>query len=117
MQQEDQEKLSRTDWAERDVEEFVSLPFISEFVFRSLKTFDRSEKEIIDFMLMHVEYLQRGAMAFYKKNNCMVIVDRDGEGYEIAKSRVGYRANIADRALGGRYFAHLRSTSITLNQI
>jgi hypothetical protein len=52
MRQEKQNE-SRGDWAERHVEEFLSLPFISEFVFRSVKTFDRSEKEVVDFMLMH----------------------------------------------------------------
>jgi len=68
-------------------------------------------------VLQRVEYLQRGAMAYYKKNNCMVIVDRDGEGYEIAKSRTDYRPTLADYSLGERYFAHLRSTSMPLNNV
>ena len=46
----------RTDWAERHVEEFLSLPFIKEFVFRSPQTIDRTlEREVGDFLI-----LQRG---------------------------------------------------------
>jgi hypothetical protein len=44
----------RTEWAERDVEEFLSLPFISEFVFRSLRTdVNRRQEEVADFLVLH----------------------------------------------------------------
>jgi hypothetical protein len=43
----------RTDWAERHVEEFLSLPLISEFVFRSLQTLDGTQKEVADFLVTH----------------------------------------------------------------
>jgi hypothetical protein len=46
-------KITRTEWAERQVEEFLSLPLVSEFVFRSPKHNDPSEKEVIDFLIMH----------------------------------------------------------------
>src|SRR5882724_3995105 len=46
----------RTDWAERHVEELLSLPFVKEFVFRSPQTIDRTlEREVVDFLI-----LQRG---------------------------------------------------------
>jgi hypothetical protein len=32
-----------------------------------------------------------GAMAFYEKSKCLVIVDRDNSGYEVALSRPGVR--------------------------
>jgi hypothetical protein len=44
----------RTEWAERDVEEFLSLPFISEFVFRSVRTaVNRKQEEVADFLILH----------------------------------------------------------------
>lgn len=46
-------KITRTDWAERQVEELLSVPLISEFVFRGPKHIDRTEKEVIDFLVVH----------------------------------------------------------------
>jgi hypothetical protein len=43
----------RTQEAEKWVEEFVSLPFISEFVFRSPQTIDASQKEVADLLISH----------------------------------------------------------------
>jgi hypothetical protein len=43
----------RTDWAERHVEEFLSLPLISEFVFRSPQTLDGTQKEVADLLVAH----------------------------------------------------------------
>ena len=45
--------ISRTDWAEREVEHVLSLPLISEFVFRSPKHNDPNEKEVIDHLIVH----------------------------------------------------------------
>ena len=46
-------KISRTDWAEKEVEDVLSLPLISEFVFRSPKHNDPNEKEVIDHLIAH----------------------------------------------------------------
>jgi len=46
-------KESRTDWAERELEELMSLPFIAESVFRSPKKLDPTEKEVCDHLLFH----------------------------------------------------------------
>lgn len=46
-------KISRTEWAERKVEELLSVPLISEFVFRSPKHNDPNEKEVIDLLIIH----------------------------------------------------------------
>jgi hypothetical protein len=44
----------RTEWAERDVEEFLALPFISEFVFRNVRTtVHRKQEEVADFLILH----------------------------------------------------------------
>jgi hypothetical protein len=46
--------LRRTDWAERHVEDFLALPLIREFVFRSPQSLDRAtQKEVVDFMIAH----------------------------------------------------------------
>lgn len=44
-------KEQRTQQAERLVEEFLSLPFISEFVFRSPQTLDATQREVADFLV------------------------------------------------------------------
>jgi hypothetical protein len=47
------QQLSRTVWAERHVEEFLSLPLISEFVFRSPQTLDGTQREVADLLVAH----------------------------------------------------------------
>jgi hypothetical protein len=49
----EQQKIARTDWAELQVEELLSIPFVSEFVFRSPKHNDPDEKEVIDHLIIH----------------------------------------------------------------
>jgi len=46
-------QIARTDWAELQVEELLSVPLISEFVFRSPKYIDKTEKEVIDHLILH----------------------------------------------------------------
>jgi hypothetical protein len=46
-------QLKRTEWAERHVEEFLSLPLISEFVFRSPQTLDGTQREVADLLVAH----------------------------------------------------------------
>jgi hypothetical protein len=46
-------QIARTGWAELQVEELLSVPLISEFVFRSPKHIDRTEKEVIDHLILH----------------------------------------------------------------
>lgn len=40
-------------WAEHYVRDFLSLPFISEFVFHSVQTLDRTQKEVADFLIAY----------------------------------------------------------------
>jgi hypothetical protein len=47
--------LKRTKWAERHVEEFLSLPLVSEFVFRSPQTLDGTQREVADLLVAHGE--------------------------------------------------------------
>ena len=46
-------KLTRTEWAEYQVEELLSVPLVSEFVFRSPKHSDPTEKEVVDHLILH----------------------------------------------------------------
>lgn len=44
--------MTRTGWAERYVEEFLSLPLVSEFVLRSPRRADGSAREVVDFLVL-----------------------------------------------------------------
>jgi hypothetical protein len=45
--------IARTDWAELQVEDLLSVPLVSEFVFRSPKHNDPDENEVIDHLIVH----------------------------------------------------------------
>ena len=47
------EPKERGIWAEHYVRDFLSLPFISEFVFHSLQTIDGTQKEVADFLIAY----------------------------------------------------------------
>jgi hypothetical protein len=57
------------------------------------------------------------AMAFYGKRNGMIIVDRDGSGFEIGLSLQGYTPNEVDRALGEELFGRLRMASRVIPRV
>lgn len=44
---------SRTQWAERHVDEFLSLPLVSEFVYRSPQALDGNQREVADFLVTY----------------------------------------------------------------
>jgi hypothetical protein len=48
-----EQTMRRTEWAERHVEEFLSLPFIREFVFRSPQMVDGTQREVADLLVAH----------------------------------------------------------------
>lgn len=45
----------RTLWAEPQVEQLLSAPFIAEFIFRSPQIIDPTQKELVDFAFVHKE--------------------------------------------------------------
>ncbi len=46
--------LRRTEWAEHHVEEILSIPFVSEFVFQNVRTTEgRKEEQVADFLIFH----------------------------------------------------------------
>ena len=46
---------SRTQWAEKQAEEVLAAPFISEFVFRSPQMLDGTQKEVADLLIVHTD--------------------------------------------------------------
>ena len=44
---------SRTQWAERQAEELLSVPFIAEFVLRSPQMIDGTQKEVADLLILY----------------------------------------------------------------
>lgn len=79
------------------------------YVLGASKSIDRAE------LLSKIMVLMGGAMAFYDKPKCLVIVDRDNSGYEVALSRPGVRPTPAHMEAGRRLFGGLRITSSPLH--
>lgn len=78
------------------------------YVFASSKKIDRSE------VLSRMTLLMRGAMAHYQKRKCLLVIDRDGESYEVGLSRPNFTPGLPDFEMGQRLFGNLRVTSTPL---
>jgi hypothetical protein len=80
------------------------------FVFGSSRGWAR------DGILRSIEPVMRGALAHYRKQKCMVLIDRDGEGYEVAITRPGelFIPTAEDLLNGRKLFAGLAMKSIPL---
>jgi len=81
------------------------------FLFASSKGVAREE------IFRRIEMSMRGAMAFYDKQRCMVVVDRDGEGYEVAVTRpdLVYVPTAAEAQYGEHAFGCLRTASVVVD--
>ncbi len=80
------------------------------FVFGSSKGWARAG------MLRCIEPMMRGALSYYQKQQCMFVIDRDGEGYEVAITRQGetFSPTPEDMLAGKKLFSGLRVTSVAL---
>ena len=47
-------------------------------------------------------------MAYYEKERCFLVLDRDGMEYQIGLSRDGFEAEISNHAVGEKLFGRLR---------
>lgn len=65
-------------------------------------------------LLPRIQRLMVGAMAFYGKSRCMVIVERDGKSYEVALSLPDLRLGVSDHLMGDQLFGHLRHTDVLM---
>jgi hypothetical protein len=77
------------------------------FVFGSSKGWERVG------LLSTIERMMRGALAYYQKQQCMFIIDRDGAGYEVALTVPGqaFTPSREDILNGEKLFSNLRITS------
>ncbi|MGB7349814.1 MAG: hypothetical protein WBC66_08145, partial [Candidatus Acidiferrales bacterium] len=81
------------------------------FLFVASKSCDKST------LFRIVQGLTRGALAHYQKSNCLVIVDRDGEHYDLALSRPDYQPTAEDAAIGEKYFGQLRMSTVDVSRL
>jgi hypothetical protein len=61
--------------------------------------------------------LAGGALAHYQKKNCLVVIDRDGEHYDLALSNPEYEPDAADIAAGEKHFRHLRMQMVDISRL
>ena len=61
--------------------------------------------------------LAGGALAHYQKKNCLVIIDRDGEHYDLMLSNPEYEPDAADIAAGEKHFGHLRMKTVDIRRL
>jgi hypothetical protein len=80
----------------------------SVFLFASSKGVEREE------VFPRIETSMRGALAFYRKQRCLVVVDRDGEGYEVAMTRpdLVHVPSATELRQGQEMFGGLRNASV-----
>jgi hypothetical protein len=75
------------------------------YVFGSSKKVGHAE------VLSRITALMAGAMAYYEKSRCLLVLDFDGIGFDVALSRPGFTPTLADFEVGQRLFGHLRVTT------
>lgn len=80
------------------------------FVFGASKGWERAG------MLGCMEQTMRAALAHYQKQRCMIIIDRDGKGYEVIMTVPGqvFTPTTADVLNGNKLFGALRTASVEL---
>jgi hypothetical protein len=80
------------------------------FVFGSSRGWSRNG------MLQSVERVMRAALAHYRKQKCMVLIDREGQGYEVAIKRPGelFLPTAEDLLNGRTLFSRLNMKAVAL---
>ena len=78
------------------------------YIFASSKKVGRAE------VLSRIARLMASAMAYYEKSRCLLLLDFDGIGFDVALSRPGFTPSLADFEVGRRLFGHLRVTTAPL---
>jgi hypothetical protein len=81
------------------------------FIFGSAKKVGREE------IFRRMELSMRAALAFHQKQRCMVVIDRDGDGYEVSMTHpdLVFAPSPAEVQLGQEMFGHLRIASVPVN--
>jgi hypothetical protein len=81
------------------------------FVFAASRGNNREE------LLQRIQALSAAALAHYDRTRCLVIADRDGEGYEVLLERSRASASAEQRELGARLFGGLRMSDRPISQL
>jgi len=81
------------------------------FVFISSRGIDKTTRYV------QANELAGGALAHYQKKNCFVIIDRDGEHYDLMLTNPDYKPNAADIAAGEELFGHLRMQTVDISRL
>lgn len=81
------------------------------FLFIACKNWEKSAL----FSIMHG--LTGGALAHYRKSNCLIIVDRDGQHYDVALSRPDYKPTAEDATIGEKYFGPLHMSTVDISRL
>jgi hypothetical protein len=81
------------------------------FVFGSCKNLNRA------VLLERMEKLMFGAMAFFGKERCLLVMDRDKLSYEVGLARLESRPTVEEIEVGHRLFGHLRISDRPLNLV
>jgi hypothetical protein len=61
--------------------------------------------------------LAGGALAHYQKKNCLVIIDRDGEHYDLMLTNPEYEPDANDITAGEELFGHLRMQTVDIRRL
>jgi hypothetical protein len=62
--------------------------------------------------------LMLAALAYFRKTHCLLIIDRDKAGYEVGLTITpSYLSSPSERALGDRFFCHLRMSHSVLTLV
>jgi hypothetical protein len=81
------------------------------YVFGSSRSVEPSELQ------SRVLALARGAMAYYGKQRCLLLIDRDKRSLLTVLSPPGFNPTLADFEVGQRLFGHLRVTTTPLENV
>jgi hypothetical protein len=61
--------------------------------------------------------LTGAALAHYQKKNCFVVIDRDGQHYDLMLSNPEYEPDAADIVAGKKHFGHLRMKAVDISRL
>ena len=78
------------------------------YVFGSSRNVEPSELQ------SRILMLARGAMAYYDKQKCLLLMDRDKRSVLKVLSTTGFNPTLADFEVGQRLFGHLRVSTTSL---
>ena len=81
------------------------------FLFISCRRYEKSQ--LFDI----ARILTGAALAHYQKRHCFVIVDRDGEHYDVMRSNPAYQPTDRDIAAGEKHFGHLRTRDVDISHL